>query len=246
MTAPIIDRSALQEEHTPPPPEPDRLHVRWTYLAASFVLALLIGMGIAGWVRSNGGWEHGLSWERALMSAVHANTLPKVVDILLLVIPWLGTNWTMVPIVLAPAAWLWLRRRRRMLALHLLTLLVGSSALNFILKFLYDRPRPDLWERRGQYQFASYPSGHAISSVAVLITVAMLLQRFKGWRWPWFVAVLILGFSLYSRLYLGVHWPTDVIAGYAMGTVWLAGTLIAFTERRWQGARDDVVIGTRT
>ena len=202
------------------------------------MLALLIGIGIASWVQSLGGWERGLEWERALLTQVHANELPKALDVLFLVIPWLGTNWTLVPLVLAPAVWLWLRKGRRLLALHLLVVLVGSSTLNFLLKFLYDRPRPDLWERRGQWQFASYPSGHAIASVAVLITVAMLLHRFKGWIWPWFVAVLILGFSLYSRLYLGVHWPTDVISGYAMGTVWLAGTLIAFTERRWQGARN--------
>lgn len=239
------DGAATRAEHVPPQAEPDRLHVRWVWLVTSFVIALLIGVGIASWVQSRGGWDRGLLWERELLTQVHANTLPKAIDVLFLVIPWLGTNFTLVPMVLIPAAWLWLRRRRRMLALHLLTVLVGSSALNFLLKFLYDRPRPDLWERRGQYQFASYPSGHAIASVAVLITVAMLLQRFKGWRWPWFVAALILGFSLYSRLYLGVHWPTDVIAGYVMGTVWLAGTLVAFTERRWQGARDDVPTGAR-
>ena len=244
MTALDIDGASTRPEHVPPHPEPHRLHVRWVWLAVSFVLALLIGIGVASWVRSDGGWDHGLLWERELLRAVHANRLPKAIDFLFLVIPWLGTNWTLVPMVLAPAAWLWIRRGRKMLAIHLLTVLVGGSALNFLLKFLYDRPRPDLWERRGQYQFASYPSGHAIASVAVLITVAMLLQRFKGWRWPWYVAVLILGFSLYSRLYLGVHWPTDVIAGYAMGTVWLAGTLIAFTERRWQGTRDAPVTGT--
>lgn len=229
---------ALVAAPSPVPQEPDRLYVRWFWLAAGFALAFTVGIVVAELVRARGGWDHGLAWEGALLTQVHAHKLPKVLDLLFLVIPWLGTNWTLGPLVLAPALWLWLRVGRRTLALHLLTVLVGSSALNFLLKFMYDRPRPDLWERRGQFQFASYPSGHAIASVAVLITVAMLLQRFKGWRWPWFAAVLILAFSLYSRLYLGVHWPTDVIAGYAMGTVWLAGTLVAFTERRWEGARD--------
>lgn len=236
----LNSEASESQEHVPPPPEPDRLHVRWLWLGVSFVLALLIGIGVASWVQSRGGWDRGLEWERELLLAVHSNELPKALDLLFLVVPWLGTNWTLVPLVLAPAIWLWLRRRRRTLALHLFTVLVGSSTLNFLLKFLYDRPRPDLWERRGQWQFASYPSGHAIASVAVLITVAMLLHRFKGWIWPWFVAVLILGFSLYSRLYLGVHWPTDVVAGYAMGTVWLAGTLVAFTERRWRGTRAQI------
>jgi membrane-associated phospholipid phosphatase len=241
MTALDSDRPPMPGAYVAPQSEPDRLHVRWPWLAGSFLFALLIGVGVASGVRSHGGWERGLAWERALLMQVHAHELPKAMDLLFLTIPWLGTNWTLVPLVVGPALWLWLRKRRRMLALHLLTVLVGGSALNFVLKFAYDRPRPDLWERRGQWQFASYPSGHSISSVAVLFTVAMLLQRFKGWIWPWFVAVLILGFSLYSRLYLGVHWPTDVASGYAMGTVWLAGTLIAFTERRWRGPRDEIV-----
>jgi undecaprenyl-diphosphatase len=225
--------------------EPDRLYVRWGWLLAGFVAALLCGIGIAEYLQSDGrNWGEGLGWERALMLQVHSFELPKAVDWLFLVGPWLGTNWTLFPAVMAPAVWLWRRAHRRTLALHLLVVLVGSSLLNFSLKFLYDRPRPDLWERRGQYQFASYPSGHAISSVAVLLTIALLLHRYKGWKWPYFAAATILGFSLYSRLYLGVHWPSDVIAGYIMGTVWLAASMMAFTERRWSGARNDNALGS--
>lgn len=225
----------------PQPAEPERLYVRWSWLALGFVTAMLTGIAIARYLQSGGhDWGRGLEWERALMMQVHSNQLPQIVDWLILVVPWLGTNWTLAPLVIAPSIWLWRKARRRTLALHLLVVLVGSSFLNFALKFLYDRPRPDLWERRGQFQYASYPSGHAISSVAVLLTIALLLHRFKGWRWPYLAAASILGFSLYSRMYLGVHWPTDVIAGYLMGTIWLAASMVAFTERRWEGSRDGV------
>ena len=220
--------------------EPTRLYVRWTPLIIGFLLALLAGVGVAEYLLAAGDWGKGLGWERALMVQVHSYKLPPAVDWLFLVVPWLGTNWTLFPAVAIPSLYFWKRLKRRTLALHLLVVLVGSSLLNFSLKFLYDRPRPDLWERRGQYQFASYPSGHAISSVAVLLTIALLLHRFKGWRWPYFGAAMILGFSLYSRMYLGVHWPTDVMAGYLMGTIWLVASMIAFTERRWDGARDTV------
>jgi undecaprenyl-diphosphatase len=244
MSALSSSTEATDAEQPEVPQEPDRLYVRWFWLFIGFAVAFGFGIAVAELVQARGGWDRGLAWERALLTQVHAYKLPKALDTFFLLIPWLGTNWTLAPFVAVPAFWLWRKLGRRTLALHLVTVLVGSSALNFLLKFMYDRPRPDLWEQRGQFMYASYPSGHAIASVAVLITVAMLLQRFKGWRWPWFVAVLILAFSLYSRLYLGVHWPTDVVAGYVMGTLWLGGTLVAFTERRWQGARETEATGS--
>ena len=235
----VSDSSEAEASGSAVAAEPDRLYVRWTWLAIGFLVALLCGVGIAEYLQASGSdWGEGVAWERALMVQVHSFQLPPLIDWLFLVVPWLGTNWTLFPAVAIPSLWLWRKLKRRTLALHLVVVLVGSSFLNFSLKFLYDRPRPDLWERRGQYQFASYPSGHAISSVAVLLTIALLLHRFKGWRWPYLAAATILGFSLYSRMYLGVHWPTDVISGYIMGTIWLFATMVAFTERRWEGARN--------
>lgn len=63
-----------------------------------------------------------------------------------------------------------------------------------------------------------------VASISVLLTFARLLHRERGWRWPYPVVGLITIVSLYSRLYLGVHWPTDVIAGLAMGILWLVGS----------------------
>jgi undecaprenyl-diphosphatase len=71
-----------------------------------------------------------------------------------------------------------------------------------------------------------------VASIATLFTVAIVLHRERGWRWPFAVASAILLISLYSRLYLGVHWPTDVIAGLVMGVVWLGATLAAFPPHR--------------
>lgn len=213
-----------------------RLYVRWWWLAAGFLAALAAGWLAGWWMERGPGWTHGVLWERVLLLQLREHPLVGTLDRIVLWVPWLGTNWTLGPLVIGAALILWRRYGRGKLAAHLVTVLVGSSALNFTLKFFFDRPRPDLWEKRGQWQYASYPSGHAIASVAVLLTVAMLLHRSRGWRWPYYVAVLVLGVSLYSRLYLGVHWPTDVAVGYLMGTLWLAGTMIAFTDRRSQPA----------
>jgi undecaprenyl-diphosphatase len=66
----------------------------------------------------------------------------------------------------------------------------------------------------------------------VLITLCIVLYRVKGWRWPAYVIAPLLLVSLFSRVYLGVHWPTDVIGGVMIGGVWLGFTYFAFREDR--------------
>jgi undecaprenyl-diphosphatase len=80
------------------------------------------------------------------------------------------------------------------------------------------------------YRWASYPSGHAILTVALYFTIALQLRHARGWRWPFVVAAAIVLITCYSRVYLGVHWPTDLIGGLLIGVVWLAGTWRAFTH----------------
>jgi undecaprenyl-diphosphatase len=155
-------------------------------------------------------------------------TVPAVVDWIMLSLPWLGTNLTILPILVAVALWLWRKKGRADLALQLLVVCVGSLVLNAVLKDLFNRPRPDLWPHRGQFQWMSYPSGHAIIVVAVYFTIARMLHRERRWRWPYVVSAVMLVVNLYSRMYLGVHWPTDVIGGALLGLAWLLMVAYAF------------------
>lgn len=200
---------------------------RWSLLAGGWLLAFGVGIIIALLAKSSGDWNEGLAWERELLESMHV-TLPRALDTLLLIVPWFGTNITLLPLVLAAAALLVWRFQRREIALQLVVVNVGGWLLTFALKIMFERARPELWEHRGQFAHAAFPSGHAIASIAVLFTVAMLLRRELGWRWPYLAAALLLAINLYSRLYLGVHWPTDVIAGVLVGSVWLAITLRVF------------------
>ena len=203
--------------------------------AAGWLAAFAVGVVFALWLRASGDWNVGLPWERALLLRID-RTMPALFDWAMLVLPWFGTNITIMPALVIAAIWLVRERRRYDLAAHLTIIHLGSISLNSWMKAVFDRPRPDLWQPRGQFAWASYPSGHAIAGVSVLFTVAILLHRERGWRWPYLVVTLLLAANLYSRLYLGVHWPTDVIGGVIIGVVWLALTMLAFRGGSQRGA----------
>ena len=154
--------------------------------------------------------------------------LPGWLDRVMLEMPLTGTNLTILPATIAIGWWLWKRRHKGLVAIQLLVVAVGSLSLNPTMKYLLDRDRPSLFPLRGMYNWASYPSGHAILTVALYFTLALMLRRARGWRWPFVIAPLIVLLTCYSRLYLSVHWPTDLIGGVLIGVVWLLGTWYAF------------------
>jgi undecaprenyl-diphosphatase len=208
-----------------------------------YIAALAFGVSYGLFIKSHGQWAKGTDWERNLLLEFHAR-LPRVLDTALYYVPWLGTNLTLGPLVLLIGAWLW-RRGRRDLAVWLLVVEAGCLSLNYFVKTLLGRPRPELWERRGWFGWDAYPSGHVMASTAVLLTLAFILHRERGWRWPFVIVAFVPPIIAYSRLYDGVHWPTDIIGGGMMGMMWLVATLIAFAgapklRRRRLAARADV------
>jgi membrane-associated phospholipid phosphatase len=203
---------------------------RWGFLLGAWLATLFVAALIAQLLMLGGDWGIGLPWEHRILEAFD-DPLPWWLDTIMLIVPWFGTNITLLPATLGASAWMYWRAHRPDIARHLLVMHAGVFALTMIGKVIFDRPRPELWPQRGQFAHASYPSGHLIASVAVLFTYAVLLHRHRGWRWPFALAAVILLISTYSRLYLGVHWPSDVLAGVAMGIVWLAATLRAFPPR---------------
>lgn len=226
---PAAGREPRREEHVPSR-RVRRFDPAWRgrlqWIVLGYLASVAFGAVYAIVLQRAGEWSSGFAWEVALMHQLRFDA-SRAVDMALLVLPWVGTNITLIPLVLVAAIVLW-RRGRRDVATHLLVVQAGSYTLNPLLKMMFDRPRPELWERRGQFAWAAYPSGHAIASVAILFTVAILLHRDRGWRWPVPAAAVLTAITLYSRIYLGVHWPTDVIAGALMGSIWLIATMFAF------------------
>ena len=116
-------------------------------------------------------------------------------------------------------------------ALFVLTSVLGALGLSSLLKVLIARPRPDLVPHHSYVLTMSFPSGHAMLSSAVYLTLGALLARFhtslllRAYILLW--ALLLSALVGCSRVYVGVHWPTDVIAGWAAGSAWAALCWIA-------------------
>ena len=197
-------------------------------MLAAYAAAWAVGIGFGFLLRALGVWN-GADWERETLRWFHERPLPRLLDSMMLAAPLFGTNLTVLPAMLVVGWWLWKQRREPVLGAHLLVVALGSLSLNPTMKYLLDRDRPALYPLRGMYNWASYPSGHAILTVALYFTLALMLRRARGWWWPFLVAPLIVLLTCYSRLYLSVHWPTDLIGGLLIGIVWLFGTWYAFS-----------------
>jgi undecaprenyl-diphosphatase len=116
---------------------------------------------------------------------------------------------------------------------------VGSQLVVLLLKALFDRARPDLGSVVELPSSAAFPSGHATAGVASLGALVVLVsERLPSRRsrvWLWSLAV-VLGLSIgLSRIALGVHFATDVVAGWCLGLAWLAGCLLARDVLRERG-----------
>jgi undecaprenyl-diphosphatase len=113
---------------------------------------------------------------------------------------------------------------KRLSAAMLVVSFAGGMALNGLLKLSFARPRPDLVAHLVEVHTASFPSGHAMLSAVCYLTLGALLagvahqRRFKAYILGVAVGLTVLvGFS---RIYLGVHWPTDVLGGWCLGAAW--------------------------
>jgi membrane-associated phospholipid phosphatase len=98
----------------------------------------------------------------------------------------------------------------------------GSAAINLLIKSLFQRQRPDLWEAIISEKTFSFPSGHSMASSALAFTVMSLLWNT---RWRWLAVTLGAAYFIYiglTRIYLGVHFPSDVLGGWCVSLIWVS------------------------
>lgn len=135
----------------------------------------------------------------------------------------LGGMGVLSLLTLAVAGFLWLGGKPHA-ALFVLVAVGGGIVLSTALKGFFDRPRPDLVPHGSYVYTTSFPSGHSMLSAVTYLTLGALLARVQARRrlkvYLLTLAVVVTLLVGVSRIYLGVHWPTDVLAGWSAGAAW--------------------------
>ncbi len=186
----------------------------WLPSLLLLTVAAIVFIDLAGDVWLNDGF----AWDAPLMLAVHRFGSPGL-DGTMIAITQLGT-YGAVLVAVSVSAWLWRTKDR----LHVWTLVfsfVGAVVINLALKALFARPRPTVFPPLMVEHSYSFPSGHTIGAVGLYGFLALLLWHNRYWLRGILVGLVIPLVAL-SRVYLGVHYPSDVLGALAVGTLWLA------------------------
>ena len=183
-------------------------------------IGILIPLLIVGAIAEDLLEKARFAFETPLLLKIHSYATPAL-DQLALTFTTIGGVSVIAPISAVILALLWWKRR--LLAYFWGLSVAGAAAIDFIMKIIFNRARPELWPRLVHESDASFPSGHSMYSMAFIVALTLML-----WRTPYRWVALVLGvvFTLcvgFSRLYLGVHYPTDVLAGWLTGLAWVLG-----------------------
>lgn len=167
-------------------------------------------------------WQkEGFTWDEPILLFLKSHADPRL-DIFFLAFTILGAARIMIPFCCAVVFWL-LRHRQPVEALFFGVSAFGAMLLSLGAKVIFNRARPDLWVSLAPETTLSFPSGHSVTSMAVASALITLAWHTR-WRWPTLIGgvcfVLLVGLS---RLYLGVHFPSDVLAGWSAALVWVMG-----------------------
>jgi len=168
-------------------------------------------------------FKEGFSWDAPIILGIHRLSNPTL-DIFMKLVTQTG-NAGAIAIVLIMAGWfIW--KHRQIDALSILGAFGGAVGINALLKLIFARPRPHLFPPLVVETNFSFPSGHVTAAVAVYGFIAFLLWQNRHRIWAVVSALWIFMVAL-SRIYLGVHYPSDTLAAMAFTSLWLIGVLSA-------------------
>lgn len=162
-----------------------------------------------------------------VLQAIYTFTNP-IIDVLMMHLTILGGVVFVSLVTAVLLGFYYFKKQYRSFIFTLMTM-AGSAGLVVGLKQYFSRERPSLWEQIVVEQSYSFPSGHSVASSALALTLIILLWHTR-YRIPALVTgvlyVLLIGFS---RMYLGVHYPTDIVAGWMISALWV-GIVLALVK----------------
>lgn len=203
--------------------------------------ALLVGATVCGELLARAERPNGsTAWDSSITSWIVAHRTPGWTA-LARVLTTIGSQTVLIPLVGAVAVVL-LTRRRFMLAGVLVTAWGGATLLYSLIKYFVRRPRPpsEIWLTHIGRSTTSFPSGHATQSLATFLALALVVTASLAKpAWPGRVTAIALAVGVgWSRVYLGVHWSTDVLAGWLIAALWSA-IVLSFAGRSAPSGRRD-------
>ncbi|MFE9017306.1 phosphatase PAP2 family protein [Streptomyces sp. NPDC007808] len=206
-----------QSVESPPTPPTERRVVPWAG-ALALCSALLLALVAVRWYPL-------MSLDGDIARTTHRWAVQEsgVTQAFRILTDWVWDPWTMRVLCGLVAVWLVWRRAARWTAVWLVATCVVASVVQQILKAAVDRPRPVWSDPVDSAHYAAFPSGHAMTATVVCGLLLWLLRRHGAapalWRTAVAVAVVsVLGVGL-TRVWLGVHWATDVVGGWLLGTL---------------------------
>jgi len=157
----------------------------------------------------------------------------------------LGAGTVVWLLVIVASVFLWVSRHRYSVLL-LWVAILGSGLINATMKMFFERPRPQLFPWRVPYAgLSSFPSGHSMTSMVCYSTLAYLIARLVDSRFlrrfTFGLAAVIVVLIGMSRMYLGVHYPTDVLAGFTTGLAWASFCALMIEAIRYFRHREPIV-----
>ncbi len=169
------------------------------------------------------------AFDTPMLNTLHLMATPML-DRFFILMTRLGYLWGVVPLDLIVLSSLAIRRRFRD-GLFFGIAVTGSAILNIVAKNHFARMRPDLWLALAPETTYSFPSGHAMGS-ATLGAALIILCWPTRWRWPTLVGSLVFVLLVgVSRVYLGVHYPSDILAGWCAALAWVFGMYLLVDNR---------------
>jgi undecaprenyl-diphosphatase len=224
-------------------------HVQNVYAVVGIFIALGTLVALAGmwiFVQLAGEVRQGTTqaFDVAVLRYIETHHSPFL-DRAMLELTFLGTGLIVMTLVLVSGMFLWLTKHKHS-AMLLIVATVGGILLNNLLKMGFDRPRPQVFEWGQHTVSSSFPSGHSMSAATVYMTIAYLAARLQRRHFSrvltLLAASLIVVLIGVSRLYLGVHYPTDVAAGVLLGIAWAALCMAMLESTLLYGRRRSAVM----